>query len=450
MPTKSLSWLLITLLLCLSIVYAVEINKDKDNFLLKDYGKFYQATQFFLKGESIYSAPTKIQKTSLKHSTLLNPPFFILLLLPLGLLSYPISLWLWSLISIACGIISVLFLLKILNFQKQQLNYVLGFFLAFFVYYPTFTNMQFGQVTLFLMPLITGAWLAARQKNYYWLGILLGIAASIKPFIGLFFLYLLIRCEWRALACFLITLFICSLLASIVFGYHSYIDYFYVLQSVNWYSASWNDSLLGFLLRLFGGKEINTPLISLPWLTYKLYYLIEILLLGMYIKFIWPIKKINLQKKLDIDFSLTIVVMLLLSPLAWLYYFPFLIIPFIVLLQLAKEHQSINLYLASCFGILLSGISHLSTTPAKITPDNTTSIFLLSSCNVAALLMLLIALFFANKRLSINSLTTTGTLSLSTLEWITFYVIVLLPSLFSILNTVNVNLLFNISYHFGN
>jgi hypothetical protein len=451
MPSKSLTLLLILMLFGLSVAYFYEIHKDQENFLYKDYGKFYQATQFAQQGKSIYTKIYLIKKNPenktarvVPFGKMLNPPFFIWALLPLGLLSYSTSLWIWSLLSLACGTISIVLLQKNLKFPRTSATLTLTLILAFFAYYPTFSNIQFGQITLILLPLVIGAWLAARHKNYCLLGILLGVAASLKIFLGLFILYFLWRREWRALTWFVIIILICGLLPLTYFNHQVYFDYYTTLQQVNWYSSSWNVSLYGFLLRLFGGNgEHNVALFAFPWLTAKIYYLLAgLLLLGLG-KFLMPMTQINPEKKCDIDFAIIIVAMLLLSPFAWLYYFPLLIIPVVVLFQTAKEKHSTLLFIFTGLCVLFGGVaSPILLGPSKITLNNVTSVFMLSSLNFSALLILFGELFYARYLLAKAQLP--GQLTLAPYEWITLLVIVLIPSLLNILTVVNATALFGI------
>lgn len=451
--SKLLTALLAFFLLLLSIAYAYQINVGKSNFLYTDYGKFYQSERFALEGKNIYSKLFLVRKNIPQNLTLpriklatplLNPPFFALLIAPLGYLSYASSLWLWSGLSILAGILSILLLQKALDIKEPTLNLTLSLLLALFVYFPTFATLQFGQATLLLLPFALGGWLAARTKAFYTAGFVLGIAASLKPFFVLFLLYFLLRREWRAFFCMCLAIVICALLAFIPFGMQTYINYYHVLQQIYWYASSWNASLLGFLLRLFGG-EANTPLLAIPGLANKLFAWTSIILILSLVKFIWPRTILSQQQKCDLDFAITLVVMLLISPLAWLYYFPLLLIPIVVLLRFAEQLRSESLRLLTCASVVLSGIPHLLATSERITAHNVYSIFILSSCYVAALLILFGALFFTRARLLHNT-SPTNNLPVNSSEQILTYAIALLPSLFGLLNIVNSGALFGVVF----
>lgn len=449
LQNKTLTNFLLFLLLLLSIVYSLQIYTSSTTFLRTDFGKFYQATHFAQRGKSIYSKIFLVRNHTPQNSTLpplkqmapdLNPPFFTFLTLPLGHLSYTHALWLWSALSIAGGVLSILLLQKSLWPQPPPLNITLALLGAFFVYLPTFTNIQFGQITLLLLPFEVGAWLAIRKQKTTTAGLLLGIAASLKPFFGLFLLYFLIRREWRGLCSFAATILICTLLPLTVFSLQNYSDYNNILHHVNWYASSWNASVLGFLIRLFGG-ESNTALIAIPGLAHRLFYIITPLIVASLIRFLWPSSTINSSQKTDLDFSIIIIAMLLLSPLAWLYYFSLLLIPVVVLLQLAKQRRTESLHFLACISIVLSGISHIFQASARITADNVLPLFAFSSGYLLALIILFGLLYRWR-----TILATKANLSqppLETFPVVLTYSLALLPSLFGLLNIINSSTLFS-------
>lgn len=443
--------LFLFLLILLGIMYAQQIKTGSQNFLNTDYGKIYQGMQFHYHHQSIYSriyvAKTTPQTTSEKINfrpigALLDPPFFEQIILPLGLLKYSHSYILWSLIQIACGLFSIFLLTKsISNSTTPSLILYLAGITALFIYFPTFANLQYGQVTLFMLPLEIMAWRYARNNQSVSCAILLGILASIKFFFGLFLIYFICRREWLALLWFISTILICLLLPIILFGEHVYADYFYILRHVYWYASSWNASYLGFFVRLLGGFDAHTPLISLPKLSYPLYFLTALATLFSLIKFILHHSAISFSDKTDQDFSIVLVCMLLLSPLAWLYYFPFLCIAFVTLSK-APSLTKLDLRWLLTASLAFSGIPHIFHTAQRITPDNVVSIFLLASCYFLCLLILLSAFLywrFSAKFYAIN-------LNSLKKDSIFFWVIGLLPSLFGIIWMMNTTLLFGANY----
>ncbi len=447
MQLEKFTSVIVLFLFSLSLCYCYQINSGRSHFLYTDFGKFYQSAQFFDQGKNIYTKIFLSQKettnsgiqTHIKQAAPdLNPPFFTLLVLPLGLLTYSSALLLWSALSIAGGILSIILLQKALKLNDPPIYLTLSFILAFFVYYPTFAVIQFGQVTLVLLPLVVAAWLSAKNKYLATAGILLGIVASLKIIFGLFLIYFLMRREWRATIAFIATIIICSLIPLLFFGTKSYVDYYQIIHHIHWYASNWNASLLGFLFRLFGSHENNASVFAIPHLANILFWLLSIILLLTFIKYLFPNNKLNQQTKLDLDFSMTLVVMLILSPLGWLYYFPFLLIPFVVCVQLAQRSPHTRyLQILIAIAIALSGITSMFTSSEHITAANITAIFISSSCYVSTLIILLGVLFFLRYTLAQSPIRKTIGFSA-----ILTYTIALVPSLFSILLLINQGALF--------
>lgn len=384
---------------------AVRIAPD---FLFTDYGKFYQSNHFAKQGQSLY-ATVYVKNLKPKNNTTdkvsrlsanLNPPFFQLLIYPLSFFGYFTSLKLWVAISVACGIIAAGLIPSILKINYSGLGFLLV--LALFIYFPTFINICYGQVSLLLLPLLISAWGCARNNKSTSAAIFLGILASIKIFFGLFFLYFLIRKEWRALCLFIATGIICALLPLTIFSVNNYFDYQAVLHHIWWYSSSWNASLYGFLLRIFAiSPEKNIALFNLPRLGHFLYLtLVFFLVIGL-IKFLRPSKYFTPSTKCDLDFSIIIVAILLIGPLSWIYYFSFLIIPIVTLYKLANDgYYSIEIKLLLIISIMLSSIPFANLNPEEI--KQASDILLRAGIYFYALIILAGLLFFL--RYQINQL----------------------------------------------
>lgn len=357
-------------LLWIIIVFGHALFISANTLFSTDFYKFYQSALFYFEGQNIYDkiirplTPPEVlfmHATTLVLSSDLNPPFFTLLLLPSAWFDYSQSFLIWSVISLIATIAGILLTFKPYPGLWNNLSLRLWALVGFLLYFPTYANLRFGQVTSFLLLLTAGAWLASRKQKDFLAGLLLGIAVSIKAFYGLFFIYFAVRKQWRLLISFCATYIICTGLAIRVFGISAYKTYFLTLKKILWYSASWNGSILGFLTRLFGGdNEGNVPIFHFPLLTHPL-FLISSALLTIYL--IWTTwqsmqlnKTLSSQAKLDHfdwGFSLTIVLMLLIAPLGWLYYFSLLIIPFITILRVSDNLSSFNMNLTILSLILL-------------------------------------------------------------------------------------------------
>ena len=273
--------------------------------------------------------------------------------------------------------------------------------IALFSYFPTFATLQFGQVSLFLLPLLALGWRAARDEKTIRAAIFLGIATSLKPFIGLFLFYFLMRKEWRGLCAFFATLLSCALIAAWFLGLDSYADYYQACQQIKWAASSWNVSIYGFLLRLFGGIESNMAVLPIPGLITYVYPLLAGVFFLTIIRFLRPSVNMLAEQKVDLDFSVIILGMLLLSPLGWIYYFPLLSIPILILWQFAKKGIypiALPIILMAC--IFLSNIPISLFDSDQINTANMLRIFFGSSLYFLVLISLTSLIFWLPYRLA--------------------------------------------------
>lgn len=318
-----------------------------------DFYKFYLSGTRLQAEQSMYwlaplvpeqQQPPQRQQTTIDRLTLsapdtglhpnLNPPIFAIIALPVSLLSYEVAWWAWSCASIFCAIFS----LKIIfNTLKPDLSIAQPLFtwscLAFFSYYPFFANFIFGQVATFLLLLLTLSWRAMRQGNLLTSGVWLGLAASFKPFFGLFLIAFIAGRIPRAAYGLLLTTAGCTAASWLALGSDIFHEYWLITQEITWTATNWNASLTGFFTRLFGGSE-NTP-----WIQSRPVGLVFIFSSTIFfLVLLWRSIRIlalndhpqqsNLS---DTIFLLVPPTMLLLSPLGWLYYFPLLTIGALIL-----------------------------------------------------------------------------------------------------------------------
>lgn len=438
---KILTFLLLLILFPIGLLHYHEISAVKTQPFYNDYGTFYESLYWSKHNESLYKiykikitnkANPFMQSHFINHPTNLNPPFFSFLIYPLSYFSFSTSMLIWIFFSVLCGIFVILYSTKMLAVTKNKLLITLALLAALFAYYPTVINIQLGQLGLVLMPLVFFSWWGARNKQMRLCGLLLGFATSIKIFLGIFAIYFLMRREWRALKWFIGTILVCSLLPLTLFPFSEYAAYYKTLAThISWLTSSWNASLPGFLIRVFGGnQEINTPLIHLPTLSYMLRWLLSGILLITFIKCLLSNAKIDPQTKCDLDFSLTLTLMLLISPLGWIYYFPLLFIPCITLFRIADQgYQTLTLRLLTCLVIILTSVPYPLILPKHIIGAST--IFLNAGVYFYALLLLCSLLFFAHYILKQQSRSTAPDISQNLV--VSLYVMAFLPSFIGVL-----------------
>jgi hypothetical protein len=355
------------------LVYLVPVEMFAERHPLhSDFIVFYKSISFFWQEADIYqpvafkefspfSEGLKIERIHLHLN--LNPPLQTVLMSPLGLLSYSQAFAAWWLFSFSCGIGAALLLW--LDKGTKTPAALLNMLLLLLAYYPTLLNLFIAQFGLILLLLCSAGWVALRRSHDRLAGLALGLAFSLKLFPGFFVILLVAQRRWRALAWFIGIFIACGIFAGLIAGFDSYRGYLGALREikVSWYNPIWNASAMGFLSRIFGGTE-DMPLADLPRLAHVLHYSLGAALV---LANFWLARRDKTSpERLDLAFALSIVSMLLLSPSAWAYYFPLLLLPFLILwrrlgaLQLGRNPRALLIF-----------VWFLSTVPNALIPSGT-------------------------------------------------------------------------------
>lgn len=382
---KSLFWLLAFVgIAALVSVYFGEIREQTELTNRSDFYKFYLSSSNLLQDKTIYwPAPDRVSPTSHCNPDVknkfdqdvldampeairlclhpnLNPPFFVVLTTPLALLDFPHALWVWSFTSTISGILALILIFKsdASPTTSSTTKTLIG--LGLFAYFPTFANYSYGQVALFLLLDATLAWLALRNGKNRTSGCLLGAAASIKPFFGLFLIALLISRNWRAASAFIAVCVFGFIVGGLLVGFSAYTVYFAILNKVTWLANAWNGSYSGLFIRIFGGPAYKAW-IDAPMLARGLPAVCSLLTVAGLASIVFKLSKSSDQKLYaDTLVALTIPAMLLISPLGWNYYFPLLLISFVVIWNLTADLPNGRI----CRLLLILGI--IPTIPPKL------------------------------------------------------------------------------------
>jgi hypothetical protein len=416
MKLKSLFFFLFCLSFLFFILYISFIRAQVSGtyYGSTDFFKFYESVRYFFSGQNLYSPimlepSKKMIAAAINTSGNLNPPFLTLILLPLYYFNYQYALINWTMISIFLMFISVILVLRP---YKPWQKYTLPILIAFALYTPNSMNLACGQINNYLLILLVGSWLCARKQKDISAGVLLGIACALKFFFGLFLIYFLCIKRFKLITSMLITGIIAFLFSIFIFGSESYQQYHMTLQKINWYGESWNASFLGFFTRVAPPFANIITIIFSSLLFFSLIYA-------------W--KKYG-EKDFDIGFSLTIIAMLLLSPLGWIYYFGLLIIPYLVLIH---RSQNYAMHLIGCILLFLSSLSGdlLKTWEIK-TP---LQIFFLGGVGFYSLIALLGLYIFMMR----SKFKKSDTGIITEIHWFVIYSIALIPSFISFFSLIH-------------
>lgn len=264
----------------------------------------------------------------------LNPPAFSVLMMPLARMSLPSASVAWAVCAIASAAIAVWLILDALSLPHSSRPGGRGLaFLAtlagLLAWFPTFANFLFGQVSLVLLLPIVLSWRALRSGRPVQAGAWLGLLMGLKVFFGLFLLPLWLMRQRRALASALSVLGLTLVVGLWPAGLQGYADYIQGLGSVHWTAVNWNGSLQGYVSRILGGSG-NHPWLDAPLAARGLTWLADGAVLWLLCTALRRLPATSApaqQHQADALFGLTLPAMLLLSPLGWLYYDPWLLLP---------------------------------------------------------------------------------------------------------------------------
>lgn len=331
----------------LVFIYGLIFYKMWTNQLALDFYAFHASTSALFQGNNPYSS-LKIPyfATQYKMGANLNMPIFIMLCWPLSKLNHLPAIMIWSSISFILGLIaaSVAFKLTFSTaFIKQNRFFLYSAYLLLFSTIANVDVAQIGSVVAFL--LIVG-YDAYKNKRYVLASVLWGIIISIKLFPGLLFFYVLRQRQYKMFAIMAATVIILSVIPMLTYGMDIYASYFKLLPSVPWYGDSWNASIYGFLFRLFVDSSTLHHLHGIQ----MVYSALALTCLAWYVKQLYSLPAQN--DKYHYQFCLTLIMMLLISPFGWIYYFPMLLLPLLITWSQAArmmEKQQIILWFTSLF-----------------------------------------------------------------------------------------------------
>jgi hypothetical protein len=263
-----------------------------------------------------------------------HPPTSVLLAMPFAALGYSDATLAWNLTSLAAFAAGLWLVLR-----------GLGIVPVWWAVFPTAAllltcnpfrqQMNQGQLNMVLMLLITGVWAADRSGRPRLAGALLGAATAIKLFPGFLFLFFLLRRRWTVVAAGVVSLVALSAATAVILGVDAHRDYVrLVLPEVSRFRYYWaNASLFGFWGKLFGqgtwhyARHIQ-PLARTPGVAP-----IGTALSCAGVLILWARVVSRARTRADCDhaFGLSLIAMMLLSPVTWDHYFVIMPLP---LLQL--------------------------------------------------------------------------------------------------------------------
>jgi alpha-1,2-mannosyltransferase len=250
----------------------------------------------------------------------MNPPHFHVLMLPLARLEPLAALLVWALVNAAALVWSLRRIARELGLGWTPAG-VLWTTLAIASCSATGMILVTGQLTFLLLLPVTLSWAAARRGELVRAGVYLGLVASVKPFMGIFLIYWVVRRHWRAAAAMAGAGLALGVVGLAVFGFGTYETWIRVLRQVEWPWAPMNASITGIVARALGPGPFFEPLrmapAAIPVVSAILSTCAGILTLGL-------LAADRTSAAADRAYAGLVAAALLISPLGWAYYIPLL------------------------------------------------------------------------------------------------------------------------------
>jgi hypothetical protein len=307
---------------------------------MNDFGKFYYSARAFLEGGDMYgptvATAVPFGPDATREFWNMNPPHFHLLVLPLAVLSPPHALGVWFGASVFCLVFSILLIARELGIAWTPRTV---FYAILAVLLPSATGMVVltAQLTFLLLLPMTIAWIAARRGNWSRAGILLGLVVSVKPFLGLFWLYCVVRRRAGAALLMAAVVAAVTLAGLVVFGVTPYLSWLRVTSGVDWHWVPMNASLAALLSRVITVNPIYEPLVDASALFGTIAATVAAIALA-----VTGTAIIRRRGEVDEDwgFAAVITAALLVSPLGWMYYLPLAAAPLAAMALNACRHPA--------------------------------------------------------------------------------------------------------------
>lgn len=319
-----------------------------------DFYSFYASASAYLKELNPYMA----MKASFLANPItvpenLNPPFFLQLISPLAQVSIKTALLLWFCISLVSGIWGALLCFYLTTKRDDFKTYWSLYLFIYLAMYSTLMNTSYGQTGSILLFFITTGYYCFLRNRDYLAGILWGMIIAIKLFPALLFFFVVNQKRYRLFFVMLLTTLLAFLCPLIAKGPEIYQLYIKMIVTIMWQGGNWNASLSGFLFRLFPLDYASQHLLVIKMINAGLSVLV----------FVWYIKKITMLRELSANhraFCLTLALMILMSPMGWLYYFSLLLMPLISLWQALNKTSKISVPWIMCIFLLNIPLAYIS------------------------------------------------------------------------------------------
>jgi alpha-1,2-mannosyltransferase len=219
-----------------------------------DFDTFWRSAVALWEGSNVYDTGARL--------TNLNPPLWILLISPLGLLEPLVAYRVFVLITL---VITVGYLAWMADELRLRSWWAAVGAVMLVLSSPLLGTLALGQLYPVLALGLVAAWVADRRRKSLVSGCALGLVVALKPSLAPVLLWPLVRRRWGAFGAALVSGATATLVAAAVVGPGATLNWLRLLSDRS-PSPYWdNASLPGAAARLFTENEFAQHVAILPW-----------------------------------------------------------------------------------------------------------------------------------------------------------------------------------------
>jgi len=280
-----------------------------------------------------------------------HPPVAVLLAVPFARLDYPEAHLAWNLITYGLFLVAIAVVVRELKipFAWPALFPAIILLLG----NPVLNQVYQGQLNCLLAALITFAWVADRRGHPALAGAAIGLAGAAKLYPLFLLAYFLCTRRWSGLATGVGVFLMVNGIAAGLFGISAFQDYANIVVPAiaDQFQTSWaNVSFQGFWQRLFKTQPLQ------EWIGPAFVPVLgRVLAWGLSLGVTAVVACVCLRaadyQERDRAFAITIVTMLLVSPITWPHYYLLLILP--LALVWARDTSRLSLWLLGAVLVVL-------------------------------------------------------------------------------------------------
>jgi alpha-1,2-mannosyltransferase len=219
-----------------------------------DFDTFWRSARAFWEGRDVYATGAELEN--------LNPPFWVLLISPLGLLEPLVAYHWFVLITL---FVTVGYLAWMAGELRLRPAWAVAGTVMLLLSSPLLATLALGQIYPFLALGLVAAWIADRRGKHTISGVALGLVVALKPSLVPVLLWPLVRRRWGAVGAAILAGAAATLVGAVVVGFGATLDWLRLLSESS-ASAYWdNASLPSAAARLFTDNPYARHVATLPW-----------------------------------------------------------------------------------------------------------------------------------------------------------------------------------------